>query len=331
MKRYFNLAFLLLLSLAGVLLISLPVSAKIDNLPTGELVTGRIDHVPEGTLVVSVNSIAVSGMGGEAHFNGPSGFLITLSGEAEVTGGPLIRGRGAIFLQGGKDYNIRTTVDWPANFLFIGLGRVSEIDDAKPSAIADTLYETKPLPWGPGQGKVYDVSINRERFSTGGATPWHYHTGPAFGILDGGDWENRQATGITERIQMPGYYLQPAGPIHQLAQVGDGGIAYIIQFYPPGQPKTGGGVGVAAATPTVVVEVATPIAAAKGHNLSVPAVSNVLLTSPTATPYPTVPPHGETEVVSDTRDMVAGIWAVGIVASIVMLVALFLLMRAQRR
>ncbi len=331
MKRYFKLAALLLIALVSALLVILPANALTDTSPTGELVTGRIDPVPNGAMVVSINTIAVSGMGGETHFNGPPGFLVTLSGEAAVTGGPMIRGRGATFLQGGIDYNIRTTVDLPASFLFIGLGRVGEIDDAKPDTIADTLYETEPLPWGPGQGKVYDVSINRERFSAGGATPWHYHTGPAFGILDGGDWENRQATGITERIQMPGYYLQPAGPIHQLAQIGDGGIAYIIQFYPPGQPKTGGGAGVAAATPTVLVEIATPIAAVESHNLSIPAISAVLVTSPTSTPDPTAPPHGATEDLSGERNMVAGIWTVGIVASVVMLVALVLLMRAQKR
>lgn len=315
-----------------LLFIVIPAGAQTPTLPTGELVRGRVEPVPEGALVATINNIVVSGMGGEAHFSGPPGFLITMSGEAAVTGGPLIRGRGAIFLQGGISYSIRTTVDWPAEFLFIGLGRVDEIDDAKPSNVADTLYETRPLPWGPGQGKAYDVSINREKFSGGGATPWHNHTGPAFGILDGGDWENRQATGSTERIQTPGYYLQPAGPVHQLAQVGEGGYTYIVQFFPPGQPKTGGGPGVAAGTPTVVVAVETPIASAAGRNLLFPDSSFIEPTPTTVAPAVSATSHLQPDDnVGESKLQMMALCGAGGFVLVLVFGALAALIRLRRR
>lgn len=329
MKRYFNFALILFVALLCALPISSSARAQTSAVTTGELVTGRIEPVPEGALVVSVKPISVNGQGGEAQLSGPPGFLVALSGDASISGGQIVRGKGASFLPTGSTYTLKTSADSPATFLFIGLGKSGDVEDP--------LYETKPLPWGPGQGKAYDVSINREKFSGGGATPWHYHTGPAFGILEGGDWENRQATGITERIQMPGYYLQPAGPIHQLAQIGDGGYTYIVQFYPPGQSKTGGGPGVGASTPTVLVAVETPIAAAAGRNLLVPdnsvnlqsATATMPAVGPSITPDPNAPVHNSEDPVAD-RNMMAGYWAGGIVISLLLLGALIWLLRAQR-
>jgi hypothetical protein len=77
-------------------------------------------------------------------------------------------------------------------------------------------------------------------------------------LLDSGIWENRQATGSIERIVTPGYYLQAAGEAHQLAQVGEGGIALVVRFTPSGQPDPIPGVGLGVATPTVLIS-STPI------------------------------------------------------------------------
>lgn len=321
MKRY-TAPGITIFAAVAILAICIPAGAQSVTLPTGDLVTGRIDPVPEGDLVVSVARLSVDGMGGEVQLNGPPGFLIDLFGDARVEGGPLTRGRGATFLPGGTTYTIQTIADYPAYFLFIGLGSSGDLENA--------LYETKPISWGPEQGKIYDVSLSREKFAAGAATSWQYNTGPAFGILEGGDWENRQASGITERIQTPGYYLQPSNSTHQLAQVGSGGYVFLVQLYPHGQPAIVEGTGVAESTPTVLAGISTPIVAAMG--LTSPAFS----AEPTAfaIPTPTNPSSVPTPAASTAEDydrtLSFGLWSLGIVLGAVLLISLRLIFRGQK-
>ncbi len=220
--------------------------------PTGQIAQGHVDAVPTGDLIVGVRDETLAA-GGGTDVGGPFGFLVDEDGLLDVGGLPQAKrlklGQ-AVFLPVGT-YHISNPSPSTVRFRFIGTG--------SHDAVRGAAYEMEPLPWGPGAGAAYDVSLNREPFSGGSATGWHLHTGPAFGVLDGGTWENRQAAGATRRIPTPGYYIQPAGPVHQLAQVGSGGTALIVQFWPPGQNKSPGGAGIAAGTPTVLT-VATAIA-----------------------------------------------------------------------
>jgi hypothetical protein len=225
-----------------------------ESLPSGTIAQGQIDSVPTGDLVVGVLKGTIA-PGQSTVIDGPPGFL--LNGDVpievrEIEGGKRLARGEALFLPGGVAYTVANRGDRAAQIRFFGLGGAGEVGGAS--------YETTPIPWGPGAGKAYYVTLTRGFFPGGSATPWHYHTGPAFGILDeGGAWENRQQDGSTLRIPTPGYYLQPAGEHHQLAQAGSGGNALIFQFAPPGQGLTGGSEPRGAATPTSLA-LATPIA-----------------------------------------------------------------------
>lgn len=243
----------LLLLLWGNTFVGAPARQSAD-LTTGTLASGRIEPVPRGALIVGVINTELAP---EASFEiaGPPGFLVAEGSALALSGLPgkdRVERGASLFLPGGTAYKVRNDTSAPARFRFIGLGERGELQGAH--------YEMEPLPWGPGAGAAYDVSIDRGAFSANSATPWHYHTGPAFGVLEGGTWENRQVDGDTRRIPTPGYYIQPADLVHQLAQVGGGGVALIVQFSPPGKPKTGGGPARAENTP-IALRVATPIPA----------------------------------------------------------------------
>lgn len=230
--------------------------------PTGTIAGGHIEPVPLGQLYVGVVDNTLQ-PGASADLGGPPAFVVSDSSEFGLSGladhSKLIAG-GSLFLPGGAPYHITNMGSKPARFRFIGLGAKGEVKGA--------LYEMEPLPWGPGEGRAYDVTLDRGPFGANSSTPWHIHTGPAFGVLDGGTWENRQLTGDIRRIPTPGYYVQPAGKSHQLAQVGTGGYALIVQFFPPHQPKTTGGPERGAATPTTLTE-ATVIPTANPANTPV--------------------------------------------------------------
>ena len=257
-----------------------PQSAILADPPTGQIAQGHVEPVPTGELVVGVRDETLAA-GAGTEVGGPFGFLVDEDGLLDVAGLPqptrLKLGQ-SVFLPAGS-YHVSNPSPIPVRFRFIGTG--------SRGAVAGAAYEMEPLPWGPGAGLAYDVSLNREPFGPNSATPWHLHTGPAFGVLDGGTWENRQAAGPVRRIPTPGYYIQLSGPVHQLAQVGSGGTALIVQFWPPGQNKSPGGAGLAAGTPTVLT-VATAIAS--------PAATQSPAAAPTPPPSSaapaTVPPAG---------------------------------------
>ncbi|MDQ6693238.1 MAG: hypothetical protein M3014_02280 [Chloroflexota bacterium] len=229
-----------------------------QQLPNGTLAKGHIEPVANGSLYVGVLDRTLA-PGEAVTLNGPPGFLLAENGTIKLQGKlqdlpwpPSVQQGTAVFLQGNVAYQVSNDTTAPVRYRFLGLGAHG--------AVADATYEMLPIPWGPGAGKAYDVQIDRSSFPGGTATAWHYHTGPAFGVLDSGTWENRQVDGGTLLIPTPGYYVQPANKLHQLAQVGSGGTVLIIQFSPPGQPLTGGGEGRGAKTP-VSMQQATSIAA----------------------------------------------------------------------
>lgn len=257
-----------------------------SDLPTGTLARGEIDPVPGGDLYVGVLDEIIP-PGSWTTVGGPPAFLLNGDEKLSVEGAPgvgeLEAGK-ATFLQGGKQFRLNNPGETPARFRFVGLGAKGEVVGAH--------YEMEPVPWGPGSGKSYYVTLDRSRFPGNSATPWHYHTGPAFGILDdGAAWENRQVDGSTRRIPTPGYYTQPAMEVHQLAQVGTGGYALIFQFAPTGQPLTGGGPARNDATPTVLAQ-ATAIPATDGKPLGTPTASPPTV-QPDVTASPTVAPTSQ--------------------------------------
>jgi hypothetical protein len=268
-----------------------------ESLPSGTIAQGQIDSVPTGDLVVGVLNGTVAA-GESTVIEGPPGFL--LNGDVpievrEIEGGKQLARGEALFLPGGMAYTVANRGNGPAQIRFFGLGGAGEVEGAS--------YETTPIPWGPGAGKAYYVTLTRSFFPGGSATPWHYHTGPAFGILDeGGAWENRQQDGSTLRIPTPGYYLQPALEHHQLAQVGSGGNALIFQFAPPGQGLTGGSDPRGAATPTSLA-LATPISETTPVALPTGEAAR-----PTATPTPLSSPTAD-----DSGVQVSG-WALALTA-----------------
>ena len=258
----------------------------LPDMPMGTLARGDISPVPTGDLYVGVldGTLAV---GGVTDVGGPPAFLLNgdeALGLEGVAGIGEVKPGAAAFLQRGKQYRLTNRGEKPARFRFVGLGTKGEVKGAH--------YDMEPMPWGPGAGKSYYVTLDRSYFSPNSATPWHYHTGPAFGILDDGTWENRQTTGDTRLIPTPGYYIQPASAVHQLAQVGKGGYALIFQFAPNGQGLTGGGAGRGEKTPTIFTK-ATSIARANttpidGMSIAPPTpAATVTLPQPVAAP--TVP------------------------------------------
>nr|MDQ2806031.1 hypothetical protein [Chloroflexota bacterium] len=265
-----------------------PQSAIRADPPTGQIAQGHVEPVPTGELVVGVRDVTLAA-GAGTEVGGPFGFLVDEDGLLDVAGlsqATRLKLGQSVFLPAGS-YHVSNPSPIPVRFRFIGTG--------SRGAVTGTAYEMEPLPWGPGAGLAYDVSLNREPFSGGSATGWHLHTGPAFGVLDGGTWENRQAAGPVRRIPTPGYYIQPAGPIHQLAQVGSGGMALIVQFWPPGQNKSPGGAGIAAGTPTVLT-VATPIAAPAATQLPTSGQTPTPALTAPATVAPAVTPTGNDAV-----------------------------------
>lgn len=271
--------------------------------PTGTIAGGHIEPVPLGQLYVGVVDNTLQPRA-SADLGGPPAFVVSDSSEFGISGlanhSKLIAG-GSLFLPGGALYQITNTGDKPARFRFIGLGAKGEVKGA--------LYEMEPLAWGPGEGRAYDVTIDRGPFGANSSTPWHIHTGPAFGVLDGGTWENRQLTGDIRRIPTPGYYVQPAGKSHQLAQVGTGGYALIVQFFPPHQPKTTGGPERGAVTPTALTE-ATVIPTANPANTPLrPLVETstpiVQAAAPTAAPTNAVVQPANTPIAAGVPSTVA--------------------------
>ena len=234
--------------------------AQTEDPPTGTIADGRIDPVPQGNLYVGVLDATLA-PGASTDVGGPPAFIINEQHEIEVggiaEGSERLAPGAAAFLPAGKTYRVANQGSGPARFRFVGMGKQGEVKDAR--------YEMEPMAWGPCEVKACGVSLSRSFFSGGGATPWHYHNGPAFGILDAGEaWENRQAEGDTLRIPAPGYYIQQPLKVHQLAQVGTGGYALIFQFAPQGQPLTGGGAAIGPRTPTVLslaTTVSSPILA----------------------------------------------------------------------
>ncbi len=235
--------------------------AQTQNPTTGTIADGRVDPPPPGNLYVGVLDATLA-PGASADVGGPPAFIISEQHEIEIggiaEGSKRLAPGAAAFLSAGKTYKVANRGGEPARFRFVGMGKQGEVKGAH--------YEMEPLRWGPCEGKPCGVSLSRSFFSGGGATPWHYHNGPAFGILDaGGAWENRQAEGATLRISTPGYYVQQPLKVHQLAQVGTGGYALIFQFAPQGQPLTGGGAAVGPGTPTMLslaTAISSPILAA---------------------------------------------------------------------
>lgn len=224
------------------------ILSQTQDPPTGTIADGRIDPVPQGNLYVGVLDATLA-PGASIDAGGPPAFIINEQHEIEVgglaEGSKRLAPGAAAFLSAGKTYKVANRGSEPARFRFVGMGKRGEVKGAH--------YEMRPMTWGPCEGKACGVSLSRSFFSGGGATPWHYHNGPAFGILDAGEaWENRQAEGDTLRIPAPGYYVQQPLKVHQLAQVGTGGYALIFQFAPQGQPLTGGGAAIGSGTPTAL-------------------------------------------------------------------------------
>lgn len=279
---------------------------SIQDLPTGTLARGNIDPVPSGNLSVGVLDETLP-VGGWTQVGGPPGFLLAGDETLKIEGVPgaseLKRGT-ATFLPRGGGYRLTNMGAKPARFRFVGLGAAGEVKGAH--------YEMEPMPWGPGSGKTYYVTLDRSRFPANSSTPWHFHTGPAFGILDDGEaWENRQVDGTTRFIQTPGYYIQPAEKDHQLSQVGKGGYALIFQFAPTGQSLTGGGPARGDKTPTVLTQ-ATAIPTADGKPIGTP--------EPTPLVQPTAKsPAGETQTTSGVQAGSGG-WIVVTALGIALLV-----------
>jgi hypothetical protein len=231
---------LAILSLLVALGLSLSAKAQTPGpgLPIGELAKGSIQPVPEGDLVISVAEGGINGMGGQTRVGGLPGFLMSM-GEGP---GFNVQGSnkyhldrwGAIFLPGNLVYTLDTGGDWGDNFRFIGFGKGIKNDFPH-----GTVFYSEPVPWGPGADMVYDVTLRREAFPAGSMTPWYRHSGPVFGLFESGSWENRQANGVTIRTPAPGYYVQSAGGINQIAQVdANGGYELLVEFSPPGEPAT---------------------------------------------------------------------------------------------
>jgi|GEM_PF-5775463 len=273
--RIFTAILLLLIVLSSAPVRSL---AQAQDPPTGTLAEGRIDPVPGGNLHVGVLDTTLAPRA-SIEVGGPPAFIVNEEHEIEVDGLPQgskkLSAGAAAFLPGGKMYKVINGGSGPARFRFVGMG-------GKQGEVKDARYDMEPMLWGPCEGKACGVSLSRSFFSGGGATPWHYHNGPAFGILDAGDaWENRQADGDTRRIPAPGYYIQQPLKVHQLAQVGAGGYALIFQFAPPGQPLTGGGAALAPGTPTVLA-LATAISTPQPQTTATTASRTSLTSASTA-------------------------------------------------
>ena len=243
---------LIMLLLAATFVASVPGHAAPVATPrSGQLARGHIEPVPPGDLYVSVYEMLLQ-PGQTGRVAGVAAFLVTMSNTVTIEDGgtPKLLPEGeAVFTAGTPAIVVSNKSDAPAMYRVIGMGGQTALPGAR--------FVSEPLPWGPAS--AYDVTLDRGEFGAGGATPWHYHTGPAFGVLEGGTWENRQADGPVTRIPAPGYYLQPHDRVHQLAQVGTGGYAHIVQFFPPGQPQTGGGPGLPDGQAPGPIQVATAV------------------------------------------------------------------------
>jgi hypothetical protein len=284
MRIFATILFLLIVSASGPI-VSL---AQAQDLPTGTIAEGRIDPVPGGNLHVGVLDATLAPRA-STEVGGPPAFIVNEEHEIEVDGLPQgskkLGAGAAAFLPGGKTYRVINGGSETTRFRFVGMGQQGEVKGAH--------YEMEPMFWGPCEGKACGVSLSRSFFSGGGATPWHYHNGPAFGILDAGDvWENRQADGDTRRIPAPGYYVQQPLKVHQLAQVGAGGYALIFQFAPPGQPLTGGGAALAPGTPTVLT-LATALSTPQPQTTATTASRTSLTSASTALAGRPPPPRQE--------------------------------------
>ncbi len=284
MRLLFSLILTILLS-AIASVPNLHAYQSIQDLPTGTLARGTIDPVPSGNLYVGVVDETLP-VGGWTTVGGPPGFLLAGDETLKLEGVPgvtdLKRGTAA-FLPRNEGYRLTNLSTKPARFRFVGLGAEGEVKGAH--------YETEPMPWGPGSDKSYYVTLDRGRFPGNSSTPWHFHTGPAFGILDDGDaWENRQVDGTTRSIPAPGYYIQPAEKDHQLSQVGRGGYALIFQFAPTGQSLTGGGPARGDKTPTVLTQ-ATAIPVADTKPIGTPIATPIIQQASTATAIAATAPN----------------------------------------